>query len=55
MGFKIAGAFKSSILIEKGLVDFHFPFLPLEKEHVRQCIHAEFKSRKQTTSQEEVE
>jgi len=34
------GLFKASI-IDKFLIDFYIPFLPLERIHVKQCIRAE--------------
>ncbi|XP_042364868.1 torsin-1A-like [Plectropomus leopardus] len=39
-----SGFFKSS-LIDKNLVDFFIPFLPLEYRHVIQCVMAEMKAR----------
>ena len=32
-------------MIDKNLVDYYVPFLPLERKHVRQCIQDEFKKR----------
>lgn len=29
---------RDSLLVEKGLIDHHIPFLPLERNHVRRCI-----------------
>ncbi len=31
-------------IIDSYLIDFYVPFLPLEKEHIRRCIRAEFKN-----------
>jgi hypothetical protein len=31
-------------IIDSYLIDFYVPFLPLEREHVRSCIRAEFKN-----------
>lgn len=41
-----AGGFFRSTLIDKNLVDFFVPFLPLEYKHVVQCVLAEMKARK---------
>jgi hypothetical protein len=40
----LSGGLKLSTLIEKHLVDYYFPFLPLERQHVRQCIEYEFEA-----------
>ncbi|XP_015254796.1 PREDICTED: torsin-1A-like isoform X1 [Cyprinodon variegatus] len=40
-----SGFFRST-LIDKNLVDFFVPFLPLEYKHVVQCVLAEMKARK---------
>jgi len=34
---------KKSSLIDSHVIDFYIPFLPLEKDHVIQCIEAELK------------
>ena len=31
-------------IIDSYLIDFYVPFLPLEREHVRNCIRAEFRN-----------
>ena len=31
-------------IIDSYLIDFYVPFLPLERDHVRNCIRAEFKN-----------
>lgn len=31
-------------IIDSYLIDYYVPFLPLEKEHVKNCIRAEFKN-----------
>ncbi len=36
------GGLHETQLIESGLVDLYVPFLPLTKEHVRQCVKKEF-------------
>ena len=33
-------------IIDSYLIDFYVPFLPLEREHVRNCIKAEFRNYK---------
>ena len=38
------GGLKHSSLINKHLVDFFIPFLPLEYSHVVQCVLAEMKA-----------
>ncbi|XP_068104612.1 torsin-1A-like [Hyperolius riggenbachi] len=37
--------FWHSSLIDKNLIDFYVPFLPLEYKHVKQCVIAELKQR----------
>ena len=32
------GSMQSSQLVSKGLINYHLPFLPLERKHVRKCI-----------------
>ena len=32
------GSMQSSQLVSKGLINYHLPFLPLERKHVRRCI-----------------
>ena len=39
------GGFFHTSLIDKNLVDFFVPFLPLEYKHVVQCATAEMKAR----------
>lgn len=34
----LKGAFRNSHLITSGVIDLFVPFLPLEVEHVKQCI-----------------
>lgn len=36
------GGLKESRLIKSAVIDFYFPFLPLEEKHVIECIKAEF-------------
>ena len=40
-----SGGLHKSQLIEKHLIDFHVPFLPLERTHVRMCATVEFEKR----------
>lgn len=35
---RILGALKNSQLIKKSLIDHYVPFLPLEEEHLKECI-----------------
>lgn len=41
----LLGGFFHTSLIDKNLVDFFVPFLPLEYNHVVQCAMAEMKAR----------
>lgn len=43
--FLSVGGFFHTSLIDKNLVDFFVPFLPLEFKHVVQCAMAEMKAR----------
>lgn len=38
------GGLKSSNLIKSAVIDFYFPFLPLEHQHISQCIVEEYKA-----------
>ncbi|CAG0920068.1 unnamed protein product [Notodromas monacha] len=49
------GGLKDSVLLEKTLVDHFFPFLPLERRHVRECIKHEFDSNSVDYSEEDIE
>lgn len=46
--FNLKGGLKDSDLILSGLVDFFVPFLPMEKNHVKECIRAEMRRRNET-------
>jgi len=37
---------KKSAIIDSHVIDHYVPFLPLEKQHVEQCIEAELKNLK---------
>ncbi|CAO1298141.1 unnamed protein product [Diamesa serratosioi] len=37
------GGFKKSKTIDNAVIDYYIPFLPLEEQHVKLCIRAEFK------------
>ncbi len=37
-------------IIDSYLIDFYVPFLPLERDHVRNCIKAEFRNYNLTTA-----
>ncbi|XP_004530437.1 torsin-like protein [Ceratitis capitata] len=41
--YNLEGGFKKAGLIEQHVIDHYIPYLPLEKQHVRQCIAAEFR------------
>lgn len=41
--YNLEGGLRQAGLIEKHVIDHYLPFLPLEKQHVRKCIAAEFK------------
>ena len=43
--FNEEGGLQRTLLIERSLIDYHIPFLPLESKHVRQCIGKELQSR----------
>jgi len=39
------GGFHHTALIDRSLIDYHVPFLPLEKRHVRRCVTRELAKR----------
>ncbi|NWI14997.1 TOR1A protein, partial [Crypturellus soui] len=41
--FSLVGGFFRSQLIQKNLIDYFVPFLPLEYQHVRQCVREELR------------
>ena len=43
--FNIMGGFWHSSLIEKNLVDYFIPFLPMERAQVKQCAEADMKAK----------
>lgn len=43
--FNLNGGFKYSSLISGAVVDFFLPFLPMEKDHVKECVRAGFRKR----------
>lgn len=45
------GGLQKSSLIENHLIDYYFPFLPLEERHVQSCIRMEFQRRGKTVSE----
>ncbi|CAG0903158.1 unnamed protein product [Cyprideis torosa] len=51
--FVESGAFQFSHLLSNHLVSYSFPFLPLERNHVRGCIRREFKKQNDGEFQEE--
>ena len=42
------GGFWHSAMIEKNVIDFHLPFLPLERTHIKQCAAVELRWRNVT-------
>lgn len=49
------GGLKSSRLINKHLIDYFVPFLPLERRHVQMCFKDYLRSRNVNYSQEQLE
>lgn len=43
--FPFLGGFWHSTLIDKNLIDYFVPFLPLEYKHVKMCVRVEIQSR----------
>ena len=43
--FNTKGGFWHSSLIEKNLIDYFIPFLPLERSHVKMCAEADLKKK----------
>lgn len=37
------GGLKEASIITSGLIDHYIPFLPLEKNHIEDCVRAEYK------------
>ena len=50
-----SGGLVKSTLIDHHLVDFHVPFLPLEKAHIRSCAAVEFKKRNRRYDETHIE
>lgn len=42
--FSLLGGFFQSRLIQKNLIDYFIPFLPLEYKHVKQCVREELRA-----------
>lgn len=42
--YNVEGGLQKSPMISSHLIDHFIPFLPLQQEHVTQCISAEFKN-----------
>ncbi|CAG0878499.1 unnamed protein product [Darwinula stevensoni] len=53
--FNQEGGLKLSRVVKKALIDYHIPFIPLEKKHVKHCIEDEFQRRRINYSHEDVE
>lgn len=43
--FNNRGGFWHSSLIEKNLIDYFIPFMPLERSHVKMCAEADLKQK----------
>lgn len=43
--FPFVGGFWHSTLIDRNLIDYFVPFLPLEYKHVKMCVRVEIESR----------
>ena len=53
--FNRKGALWHSTLINKHLIDYFVPFLPLNRTHVKACIRAEMEKQKYPVAEEDVE
>jgi len=53
--FNELGGLHKSTIIDSSLIDLYVPFLPLERQHVRQCIRNEATNRNVSLTEEEVE
>ncbi|XP_025409420.1 torsin-1A isoform X2 [Sipha flava] len=52
--FNEIGGLKKSHLIDSHIIDHYIPFLPLEKNHVLQCIHAELRQLNQSMDSDNI-
>lgn len=50
--FPFAGGFWHSTLIDRNLIDYFIPFLPLEYKHVKMCVRVEIESRGYTVDED---
>lgn len=50
--FPFLGGFWHSTLIDKNLIDYFVPFLPLEYKHVKMCVRVEIQSRGYTVDED---
>lgn len=50
-----AGGLWHSSLIDRNLIDYFVPFLPLEHKHVKMCVRAEMKARGHAVDEKVVE
>lgn len=41
--YNVDGGLKDASVIKSGLIDVFLPFLPLERNHIKDCVRAEFK------------
>jgi len=53
--FNEMGGLHRSAIIDSSLIDLYVPFLPLERQHVRQCVRREAEARNVSLSEAEVE
>lgn len=50
--FPFTGGFWHSTLIDRNLIDYFIPFLPLEYRHVKMCVRVEIESRGYTVDED---
>jgi len=50
-----SGGMAKSTLLDSHLIDFHVPFLPLERKHIKQCVYVELVNAHKTVSAERLD
>lgn len=50
--YNVQGGLRHSAMIDAHLIDHFIPFLPLERQHVAECIAAEFRARRKQPTDE---
>lgn len=50
--YNVQGGLRHAAMIDAHLIDHFIPFLPLEREHVAECIAAEFRARNKEPTKE---